>query len=168
MSCLRRGSPPTWNVRSRRALKAQHWPNLLFLSSRPGFSQNLQVPQTTRRAHGAALGKQGWGCAAPLTTACHGSRIPGAPENTPSLSMPLLKDGQTGAQMRQRHARSHSASTAPLPRLAHSRLRHPACPLRMPQTRGPGNAHTGVHSHAFGEKQWQQAASEINKAKYSR
>lgn len=47
MSCSRGGPPPCMNVRTGRALKAQCWPNL-FLCSRPSFSQNLQVPQTTR------------------------------------------------------------------------------------------------------------------------
>lgn len=47
MSCSRGGPPPRMNVRTGRALKAQPWPNS-FLSSRLSFSQNLQVPQTTR------------------------------------------------------------------------------------------------------------------------
>lgn len=167
MSCSRGGPPPRMNVRTGRALKAQHWPNS-FLSSRPSFSQNLQVAQTTQGT---------WSCS-------RGSRALGGEPLSP---LPAMLPEYLGLQKMHQacpclspktdNLVSGGGSNMPevtqqarpqLPSLAHSRLRHLACSLRMPQTRGPGNAHPRVHSHAFSERQWQQAASEINKAKYSR
>lgn len=113
---------------------------ICFLSSRSSSDQNLQVPKTSMQSHSRESGVVD---PEPLTTACCGPTIPGAPQNALSLSMPLPTDGQTGAQRGQRLARSHLASMARPPSLAHTQLRHHACPVGMLQTRGPGNAHPG-------------------------
>lgn len=138
-----------------------------FSGSRHGFSQNLLGAQDHMGANGAAPEEQTMS----LEPLHHCLLLPqNAWSSREHRAYPCLypTDRQTSAQRVQRLARSHSASTAPLPSLAHSRLRHPARPLRMPQSRGPGNTRPGRPFAHLQRKAVQQAASEINKAKYSR
>lgn len=113
------------NVRAGRALKAQKRVKLIVFKQWTQLqSESPGTPDHTG-PHGATLEE-----AKPWAWIVSHHHLPCSRERNKLVH---AEEGQTGAQGGQQHARSPSASLAPLPSLAHSQLHHSACSLRMPQ-----------------------------------